>query len=124
MLGFPGETEHTAKETIKFVKKVNPDDVGFYIATPYPGTPMYDHVIKNGWFKIKDFNKYDTATQTFETPQLSMEKIAELRAKAYQEFYLRPRYVLRMMRKGGTYGRSAVKTSGAYLLRALHLKYW
>ncbi|NLB74999.1 MAG: radical SAM protein [Crenarchaeota archaeon] len=124
VLGFPGETEHTAKETIKFVKKVNPDDVGFYIATPYPGTPMYDQVIKNGWLKIKDFNKFDTANPTFETPQLSMEKIAELRAKAYQEFYLRPGYVLRMMRKGGTYGKSAVKTSGAYLLRALHLKYW
>jgi len=27
-----------------------------------------------------------------------------------------------MMRKGGTYGKSAVKTSGAYLLRALHIR--
>lgn len=124
VLGFPGETEQTAKATIRFVKELNPDDVGFYVATPYPGTPMYDQVKANGWLRVTDFDKYDTAGPTFETPQLSMEKLAELRYKAYQQFYLRPGYVIKMMRRGGTYGISAVKTSGAYLLRALHLKYW
>jgi anaerobic magnesium-protoporphyrin IX monomethyl ester cyclase len=124
VLGFPGETEQTAKETIRFVSQLNPEDVGFYVATPYPGTPMYEQVIKNGWLRVTDFDRYDTAGPTFETPQLSMQKLSELRSKAYQQFYLRPGYVLHMMRVGGTYGKSAVKTSGAYLLRALHLKYW
>ena len=122
VLGFPGETEQTARETIRFVKELDPDDVGFYVATPYPGTPMYEQVVKNGWLRVTDFDKYDTATPTFETPQLSMERISEIRYKAYQQFYLRPSYLLKMMRRGGTYGISAVKTSGAYLLRALHVK--
>jgi anaerobic magnesium-protoporphyrin IX monomethyl ester cyclase len=122
VLGFPGETEQTALETIRLVKELNPDDVGFYIATPYPGTPMYEQVIKNGWLRVSDFDKYDTAGPTFETPQLSMEKLAQLRAKAYQDFYLRPSYVFKMMRRGGVYGIAAVKTSGAYLLRYLHIK--
>jgi anaerobic magnesium-protoporphyrin IX monomethyl ester cyclase len=124
VLGFPGETEQSARETIRFVKELDPDDVGFYVATPYPGTPMYDQVKEKGWLRITDFDKYDTAGPTFETPWLSMEKISELRFKAYQQFYLRPGYVIKMMRKGGIYGISAVKTSGAYLLRTLHLKYW
>jgi radical SAM superfamily enzyme YgiQ (UPF0313 family) len=122
VLGFPGETEQTAKETIRFVKELNPDDVGFYVATPYPGTPMYEQVIKNGWLRVTDFDKYDTAGPTFETPWLSMEKLAKMRYKAYQEFYLRPSYVFKMMRKGGTYGKAAVKTSAAYALRAMHIK--
>ncbi|MCW4005158.1 MAG: radical SAM protein [Candidatus Bathyarchaeota archaeon] len=122
VLGFPGETEQTAKETINFIKELNPDDVGFYVATPYPGTPMYDEVVKNGWLRITDFNRYDTAGATFETPWLSMDKLNALRYKAYQQFYLRPSYVLKMMRRGGTYGLSAVKTSGAYLLRAMHIR--
>jgi anaerobic magnesium-protoporphyrin IX monomethyl ester cyclase len=122
VLGFPGETEQTAWETIRFVKELNPDDVGFYVATPYPGTPMYEQVKKNGWLRVTDFDKYDTAGATFETPWLSMEKLDEIRYKAYQQFYLRPRYILKMMLKGGTYGTSAVKTSAAYMLRALHLK--
>ncbi|MGD0203203.1 MAG: cobalamin-dependent protein [Candidatus Bathyarchaeia archaeon] len=122
VLGFPSETEQTARQTINFVKELNPDDVGFYVATPYPGTPMYDQVIKNGWLRVTDFNKYDTATPTFETPSLSIQKLAEIRYKAYQEFYLRPGYILKMMRRGGTYGISAVKTSAAYALRAMHIK--
>jgi anaerobic magnesium-protoporphyrin IX monomethyl ester cyclase len=122
VLGFPGETEQTARETINFVKELNPDDVGFYVATPYPGTPMYEQVKKNGWLRVTDFDKYDTAGPTFETPWLSMEKLADIRYKAYQEFYLRPAYVLKMMRRGGTYGISAVKTSAAYALRAMHIK--
>jgi anaerobic magnesium-protoporphyrin IX monomethyl ester cyclase len=122
VLGFPGETEQTAKETINFVKELGPDDVGFYVATPYPGTPMYEQVIKNGWLRITDFNKYDTSIPTFETPWLSMEQLVKLRYKAYQDFYLRPGYVIGMMRRGGFYGISAVKTSSAYLLRALHIR--
>jgi anaerobic magnesium-protoporphyrin IX monomethyl ester cyclase len=122
VLGFPGETEQTARETIRFVKELNPDDVGFYVATPYPGTPMYEQVKKNGWLRITDFDKYDTAGPTFETPWLSMEKITKIRYKAYQDFYLRPGYVFKMMRRGGTYGISAVKTSAAYALRAMHIK--
>jgi anaerobic magnesium-protoporphyrin IX monomethyl ester cyclase len=122
VLGFPGETEQTACETIRFVKELNPDDVGFYVATPYPGTPMYEEVKKNNWLRITDFDKYDTANPTFQTPGLSMEKLVELRYKAYQDFYLRPGYVFKMMRKGGVYGIAAVKTSGAYLLRYLHIK--
>ena len=122
VIGFPGETEETAWETINFINSLNPDDIGCYIATPYPGTPMYEEVIKNGWLRVTDFNKYDTATPTFETPYLSMVRLREIKYKAHQKFYLRPRYVLKMMRKGGTYGRSGLKTSAAYALRAMHIK--
>jgi anaerobic magnesium-protoporphyrin IX monomethyl ester cyclase len=122
VIGFPGETEETAWETINFINSLNPDDIGCYIATPYPGTPMYEEVIKNGWLRVTDFNKYDTATPTFETPYLSMDRLREIKYKAHQKFYLRPRYVLKMMRKGGTYGRSGLKTSAAYALRAMRIK--
>jgi anaerobic magnesium-protoporphyrin IX monomethyl ester cyclase len=122
VIGFPGETEQTAQETIRFVKELNPDSVGFYVATPYPGTPMYEQVKEKGWLRITDFDKYDTAIPTFETPWLSMEKLAKIRYKAYQEFYLRPGYVLKMMQRGGVYGRAGLKTSAAYALRAMHIR--
>ena len=122
IIGFPGETEETAWETINLIKELNPDDIGFYVATPYPGTPMYEQVKANGWLRITDFDKYDTATPTFETPWLKMERIREIRYKAHQQFYLRPKYVFKMMRRGGTYGRSGLKTSAAYALRAMHIR--
>jgi anaerobic magnesium-protoporphyrin IX monomethyl ester cyclase len=122
VLGFPGETEETAWETINFLTSLNADDIGVYIATPYPGTPMYEEVKEKGWLRITDFDKYDTANPTFETPFLAMDKLREIHYKAHQKFYLRPAYVLKMLRRGGTYGKSGLKTSAAYALRAMHIK--
>jgi anaerobic magnesium-protoporphyrin IX monomethyl ester cyclase len=123
ILGFPGETKETAWETIKFVEKISPDFMGFYtIATPYPGTPMYDLVKKNGWLKVTDFDKYDTATPIFETPMLSMKELRKIHGQTLQSFYLRPTYVLRMFAKGGTYGFSAARKAFAYLLIAIRSK--
>ncbi|MGD9131772.1 MAG: radical SAM protein [Candidatus Bathyarchaeota archaeon] len=126
LLGFPGETKETAWQTIKFAEKVSPDNIAFYnIATPLPGTPMYDMVKEKGWLKIDDFDKYDCKTPLFETPTMSMEELAEISEKAFQSFYLRPRYILRMWAKGWMYGFSATRTALKYLFRAtksrLHL---
>ena len=79
--------------------------------------------IKNEAGKFIDFDKYDTATPIFETPYLSMEKLMEIRYKAHQKFYLRPTHIIRMFGKGRIYGVSALKTSLAYLLRALHIRF-
>lgn len=121
IFGFPGETKDSALETMKFAEELNPNEIGYYIATPYPGTPLYDYVKEKGWIKVTDFDKYDTAAPVFETPTLSMKDLEEIREKAYQRFYLRPSYVLNMIRKG-RYGISSARTSFAYLLRTLKLK--
>jgi anaerobic magnesium-protoporphyrin IX monomethyl ester cyclase len=123
ILGFPGETKETAWETIKFVKRLIPDYMGcFTVATPYPGTPLYDLVKKNGWLKVTDFDKYDTATPTFETPTLSMKELSKIYEQAFQSFYLHPTYVLRMFVKGGKYSFSATRTFFADLLIAIRSK--
>ncbi len=122
ILGFPDETPESAWETIKFVEEIKPDDVGYYIATPYPGTPMYDYVKKMGWLKIEDFDRYDTATPTFETPTMKMTELREIREKAFQRFYIHPSYVLRMLGKGGVYGYSATRTALAHFRRAVKSK--
>jgi anaerobic magnesium-protoporphyrin IX monomethyl ester cyclase len=102
LLGFPGETKESAWETIKFAEKLSPDDVAFYnLATPFPGTPMYDMIVKNGWLRITDFDKYDTATPVFETPWLSMKELKNLRESAFHHFYLRPEFIRRNYRKRG-----------------------
>jgi anaerobic magnesium-protoporphyrin IX monomethyl ester cyclase len=122
ILGFPGETKESAWETIKFVEKIDPDDVGYYIATPYPGTPMYDLVKEKGWLKTNDFDKYDTATPVFETPTLTMHELREIREQAFQRFYLRPAHIIHIFSKGGLYGFSLTRTALAHFLRAIKSK--
>ncbi|MCW4019475.1 MAG: radical SAM protein [Candidatus Bathyarchaeota archaeon] len=126
ILGFPGETKETAWETIRFVKELNPNDVGFYIATPYPGTPMYDEVKANGWLRITDFNRYDTATPVFEIPTLSMQELVEIREQAFQQFYLSPAYFVSargMFKKGKMWGLGATRLILAHFRRAVRSKF-
>ena len=119
ILGFPGESRETAWETVKFVEKLDPDNVAYYIATPYPGTPLYDEVKDNGWLQITDFDKYDTATPTFMNPKLGANELREIREKAFQRFYLRPRYMLSVFVKGGVYGPASIRIVLANLLGAV-----
>jgi radical SAM superfamily enzyme YgiQ (UPF0313 family) len=123
ILGFPGETKETAWETIKFVERVAPDYLGtFAIATPYPGTPLYDMVKENGWLRITDFDRYDMATPTFETPWLSMKDLAEIRQQAYRSYYFRPRYVLHRIANGGVDGLAAILTTAGHIINATKSK--
>ena len=93
ILGFPGETKESAWKTIKFIEKICPDDVAFYnIATPFPGTPMYDNVKEQGWLRVTDFDMYDTTKPIFETPWLRMGELNKLRLSAFHHFYLRRAY--------------------------------
>jgi radical SAM superfamily enzyme YgiQ (UPF0313 family) len=110
LLGFPGETKETAWKTIKFAEKVSPYDVSmFNIATPYPGTPLYDRVMDKGWVRVTDFDLYDATTPIFETPMLSMKELEELYAKAFQSFYLRPKYILRTLARIPKHGFSSLQ---------------
>jgi anaerobic magnesium-protoporphyrin IX monomethyl ester cyclase len=123
ILGFPGETKQTAWKTVKFVEKISPDYLTYYnIATPFPGTPMYDMVKEKGWLKVTDFDKFDTATPVFETPMLSMKDLREIRKQAFHHFYLRPSYILRMFAKGPMHGLSATQTALEHLVKSIKIK--
>lgn len=133
IFGFPGETKESLTETMKFAEQLDPILLGYYIATPYPGTPLYDFVKEKGYLKVTDFDKYDTATPTFETPQLSMKELGELRDKAYNRFYIRPTYMIKTLwtgiahgigsDKGGIYGIASARNAFARFLRALGAKF-
>ncbi len=123
ILGFPGETKESAWETIKFVEMISPDEVGFYnIATPFPGTPLYDSVKEKGWLRVTDFDKYDTVTPIFETPWLSMKELMQIREQAFHHFYMRPTYIIRMFGKGWMNGFAALRTALAHFVMSIKSK--
>jgi anaerobic magnesium-protoporphyrin IX monomethyl ester cyclase len=122
VLGFPGETKETIWETVKFIDRLKPGDVGYYIATPYPGTPLYEQVVREGRLKTHDFNRFDTATPVFDLGTMSGEELRELRERAFQRFYLRPGYFFSMIGKGRFWSFSIILTILAHFRRAVKLR--
>src|SRR5271154_4790466 len=48
IMGLPGETQETIRETIAFAKEVNPHTLQVSLAAPYPGTHLYKQALENG----------------------------------------------------------------------------
>ena len=48
IIGFPTETREDIEETIALHYEIDPDDFGYFVFYPYPGTPMYQYCLKNG----------------------------------------------------------------------------
>lgn len=91
MLGLPGETKETIRDTIDFAKELNPDFAKFLILKPYPGSEVFDQLYHER--RILDFNyeNYGTyAPPVHDLPGLPKEEILRLQKKALKEFYLRP----------------------------------
>jgi len=100
MLGNFGENKKTMEETIRFSKGLTTDYAQFTIATPFPGTPFYRIVERQGRFLSRDWAQYGVFSQPlFELDGLSAELMLKMYKRAYREFYFRPRQILFILYK-------------------------
>ena len=99
ILGWPGETIQEINQTITFAKKLDLDFSQFSIATPYPGTALYDMVKEEGLLTTEDWAQFTAGRPIFATNQFSKKELRTLLRKAYQSFYLRSKFLIRYLRK-------------------------
>ncbi len=99
MLGTPWDTEKSMQDTIEFAKSLPLDFAQFAIATPYPGTEMYE-LVKNNMLDVP-YSEYGTheGMVYFETETLSGEMVKQYFSKAYRSFYFRPALALRHVKR-------------------------
>lgn len=76
VVGLPGETERTIRQTWKFAKRVKADYLQFSLATPYPGTELYEQACRHGWIEALDWSEYNADSQaSMRTDAMSREEI-------------------------------------------------
>ena len=90
IIGLPGETYQTVLETIDFAVDSGCEAALFALATPYPGTRLYDWAKNNDYLVHENWDQYKKNIPLIETPQLSGEDLIRLRRLAYNKFYFRP----------------------------------
>jgi radical SAM superfamily enzyme YgiQ (UPF0313 family) len=107
ILGLKGETEESIEKTIEFSKHLPLDIAKFDICIPYPGTPYYNELESEGRILSKDWSRYNChqlETPLFEHPNLAWRDLSRYYKKAFREFYLRPAYISRRLRRDLKYG--------------------
>jgi anaerobic magnesium-protoporphyrin IX monomethyl ester cyclase len=92
IIGLPGETEATIRETINFAKKLPLDIALFHVAAPYPGTPFFFEVVEKGWFRPGTrWEQVDMDKGTvLDYPDLPAEKLLYWQKRAFREWAFRP----------------------------------
>ena len=95
IVGLPGETEETMDDTIRFAIELDPVVANFSIATPFPGTAMYETVKADGRMLADDWDDFVffEGKARFEMPGLPAELVERKWKQAYRRFYLRPRRI-------------------------------
>jgi hopanoid biosynthesis associated radical SAM protein HpnJ len=101
IIGLPVETPETVRETIEFAKELDPHTIQVSIASPYPGTVLYDQALANGWMAndnkaaggnhLVSGSGIQTSTLRYDT--LSTAEIEDSVERMYREFYFRPKKI-------------------------------
>ena len=101
VIGMPEDTKKTIKQTIDFVKKLNPNYALYSLATPYPGTRFYNETFKKNLIKINDWSKFTLLNPVLKTIDCSSKELRSIQKKAFIKFYLRPNYLFRQVSQDG-----------------------
>lgn len=100
IIGLPGETEETIRQTIDFSKRLPLDIALFHVAAPYPGTPFFFEVVENGWFRPGTrWEQVDMDKGTvLDYPGLPAERLLYWQKRAFREWAMRPGPIMTYMK--------------------------
>lgn len=98
IFGYPGETLGTMDQTVRYAIELDPDFANFYPAVPYPGTAMFDKVVKDGLLPEgadADWSKMEYSYYLLNGNGLNERVVMDAINRAKRRFFLRPGYLAR-----------------------------
>lgn len=96
ILGFPGETPETMRETIDLAISIDADYAQFQLLTPYPGSELWESTQSSQ--RSEDLAQYTIWFPVFVPEGMTAKALMKMQREAYRRFYLRPGYVWRRLR--------------------------
>ncbi len=102
-LGLLGETRETIRQSLKFAKHLDVDTIQVSICTPFPGTPFYDEVVREGVIKPSSWEDFDgKSKELLQYGNLKGEEIERLRREFFRQWLQRklcsPTWLIRQVR--------------------------
>jgi len=92
IIGLPGETHDTIKETSRFACSLPLDMVNFAVGAAYPGTEFYRQAVENKWLESYEWEDFDqNYSAIISYPELSSGEIMKGVRRCYIEWFCRPR---------------------------------
>ena len=120
MVGNPGETSETIKDTINFAVELNPDVAVFTVLVPLPGTEVYNKYRGVLFDTSLDWEDYRTVVLSnklaLKSKTLTNEMLIESIHTAWKRFYLRPSYLIRQLWRMQSWTEFTYYVQGAFTI--------
>jgi anaerobic magnesium-protoporphyrin IX monomethyl ester cyclase len=98
MVGYPWETKEDSWETFKLAKNLMVNGLADLhqstVVMPYPGTPLYEEAVREGWLRFEkdDYEKLAMDQPALKNIEMTPEEIQGL-CKMNYKMYLDPRFI-------------------------------
>lgn len=105
IIGFPGETIQDMQETVNFIKSLDIDYPKINLLVPYPGSAVYDDIIKERpdisreWDRYTSFSSMTENEPVYVPLGVSARELKSLHKNAYRQIYLRPSFIFKHILK-------------------------
>jgi len=87
LFGFDTDTPDVFDRTKKFVETSHIDVPDALILTPFPGTPLFHQLVREGRILTKDWSKYDHKHVVFQPKHMTPEELLTRTFRLYKDFY-------------------------------------
>jgi hopanoid biosynthesis associated radical SAM protein HpnJ len=99
IIGLPGETKESIQRTMDFAQELDAETIQVSIAHAYPGTELYQDLIKNGFLGGRPMSDaMGHQLPHIEYPGLNREEMMGAVNRFYDSYYFRPRVAWRIVR--------------------------
>lgn len=102
MFGHPQEGWPEMEQSIAFTKKLDPDYAAFYITTIFPGSSLGEMALLEERIRPRIWQDYmlkKASLPAYIPEGLTMIDLERIHRQAFRQFYLRPSYIIKRMRK-------------------------
>ncbi|HQO37669.1 MAG TPA: radical SAM protein [Candidatus Omnitrophota bacterium] len=117
VIGLPGETEESCRQTIDFARGLGLTTAQFSGAVPFPGTGFFELCSKQGWLTAKSWSDWlqeGEQSGVVDYPGLSRERINHYVDLGLKKFYFRPVYMVNFLLRTRSLSDLYRKIKGAF----------
>jgi len=95
IFGFDEDTPDIFDITIERLHELEIDVLEVNVLTPYPGTPLFDNMEREGRLTTRDWSRYNQIDVVFKPKQMTEKELSDGARKVAKEFYSWPNIIRR-----------------------------
>lgn len=99
IFGSQGETIESMQRTLDYSIELDPDLALYNIATPYPGTQLFQWAKDNNYLATEEWSDFELSTFIMKLPTVTEAQVFDFYAYAHKTFYMRPSALWRRLKK-------------------------